>query len=244
MKDLLQSKGPIILSMVKIVPITPNMLLLGRSSTEPPDTYVQPDDGHKLTRRMKFIHEVEEQWWRMWFCQIWHDLFPRNKWIQERENLEKGDVCLKGYSQSLKKGKYIICRVIETNPDEKGPVRTVKINFRPQSSKEKTLPYISRDLKEEIISVQRLVLICKAKDIQNDEMNPQVSVDSCENVATNNHISCSYEVQTCRVMSEDFDLDSPDVHCVQPPDDPCPEVHELSPSLPPGVLQGGLPGHH
>ena len=54
-----------------ILSITPNMLLLGRSSTQPPDDYVSPEDENKLTRRIKFIQEAENQWWRMWYCQVW-----------------------------------------------------------------------------------------------------------------------------------------------------------------------------
>ena len=154
----------------EILPITPNMLLLGCSSTQPPDKYVKSDDNNRLTRRMRFIHEVEEQWWSMWFHQIWNDLFPINKWIDKRENLRPGDICLKGPSPSMKKGKYIICRVKETFPDENNLVRTVVIQFRPQDSRETSLPYKSKDLKEEKISVQRLVLICHPQDIQEDEL--------------------------------------------------------------------------
>ena len=69
----------------EILPITPNLLLLGRSSTQPPDRYVRLDDHNKLTKRMRFIHEIEQQWWNMWFHQVWHDLFPLNKWVDKRE---------------------------------------------------------------------------------------------------------------------------------------------------------------
>ena len=165
-----------------IIPITPNHLLLGRSSKQPPDSYVEKNDENKLTRRMKFIHEIEEQWWNLWFHQIWQDLFPMNKWIEPRENLKPGDICLKGSTPSLKKGKYIVCRIKEAYPDEKGLVRTVLIQYRPQDSREKSLPYVSKDLKEERISVQRLVLIVRAKDIMSDDVllsdgNEELRVD-------------------------------------------------------------------
>ena len=149
----------------EILPITPNDLLLGRTSNQL-SSLVDSDDEDKLTRRIKFIEEVEREWWKLWFSQCWHDLFPRHKWKNPEENLRTGDICLKGYSSSLGKNRYVICRVGEVFPDENGLVRTVEIFSRPHDSREKSLPYKHKELVPERIAVQRLVLISRDCDIK------------------------------------------------------------------------------
>ena len=62
----------------EVLPVTPNHLLLGRTSTQI-NNLVDVDDEDKLTRRTKFVEEVEKEWWKLWYCQVWHTLFPRNK---------------------------------------------------------------------------------------------------------------------------------------------------------------------
>ena len=117
-----------------ILLVTPTMLLLERSSAQ------SPEDENQLTCRIKFIQEAETQWWRMWYCQVWGELFPCNKWVEKGDNLKPRDICLKRFSPALKKGKYKICRVVESYPDKNGLVRTVKIQFRPYNAKEAPYP--------------------------------------------------------------------------------------------------------
>ena len=69
---------------------------------------------------------------------------------------------LKGYSQTLGKNRYVICRVGETYPDEENLGRTGKIWYRPRDSRDKSLTYKNEDLVSEIISVQRLIFIQRA----------------------------------------------------------------------------------
>ena len=57
------------------------------------------------------------------------------------------------------------------HPDEKGLVRTVAVAFRPPSSKEKSLPYTSKELKEMKVGLNRLVLICPADKVFSDQIN-------------------------------------------------------------------------
>ena len=85
---------------------------------------------------MKFVEEVEENWWTLWFSQVWENLFPRNKWKSPEKNLQVGDICLKGNLATLGKSRYVICCVTEVYPDDKNLVRTVKVASRPRDSKE------------------------------------------------------------------------------------------------------------
>ena len=155
----------------EILPISPNTLLLGRTSLQPP-SLVDSEDGNKLTRRMKFIQEVEENWWSLWFSQVWQDLFPRQKWKDPANNLEIGDICLKGSIPTLGKAKYTLCRVTRTFPDENDLVRTVEVAARPRDSREPSLPYRNRDLFLEILPVQKLVLIARDHEIVDDSPVP------------------------------------------------------------------------
>ena len=148
----------------EILPLTPNSLLLGRSSLQP-HSLVDSEDENRLVRRTKFVEEVEQSWWRIWFVQCWKDLFPRNSWKVVSENLRPGDICLKGYNASLGPNRYVLCRVTKTFPDEDQLVRTVEVESRPRDSREKSLPYLSKDLVKERMSVQRLVIICRKENI-------------------------------------------------------------------------------
>ena len=120
----------------------------------------------KLTKRIKFVEEVERQGWALWFCQCWQDFFPRNKWKKPEENLKIGDICLKGYSSALGRGRYVICCVGKVFPDVNGLVRTVEVWSRPRDSREKSLPYKTKQLVSEIMAVQKLVLISRADEIR------------------------------------------------------------------------------
>ena len=149
-----------------LIKITPNMLLLGQTSTSPPQNFIQDDDESRLTRCNKFIQQLEKTWWEIWYSQVWDTLFPRSTWKEPKDNLEVGDICLKGWSSQLGKGRYVLWRVVQTYPDENNLVRTVDVESRPRDCREPTLPYKSKQLIKEKTSVQKLSLICKAADVQ------------------------------------------------------------------------------
>ena len=81
----------------------------------------------------------------------------------------------------MKKGKYRICRVVECYPDERGLVRTVLIESRPYDSRETSLPYKSKALVREKMSVQRLVFFCSAKDVKPEDFDDQDVLEDVQN---------------------------------------------------------------
>ena len=85
--------------------------------------------------------------------------------------LAAGDVCLLRYDRKVGKGDYRLCKVVEVHPDKKGLVHTGSVAFRPPSSKEKSLPYTSKELKEMKVGLTRLVLVCPADNVFNDQLN-------------------------------------------------------------------------
>ena len=54
---------------------------------------------------------------------------------------------------------YRLAKIIETFPDEKGLVRTVRVAYRKRDKREKLLPYKAKPLTEELVAVQRLSVL-------------------------------------------------------------------------------------
>ena len=78
------------------------------------------------------------------------------------EEPEKGRYFLKGPGTKLGTSRYILCKVLDTEEDENGLVRSVLIGSRPRDSRDPSLPYRAKDLFIERVSVQRLVRLCTA----------------------------------------------------------------------------------
>ena len=153
----------------QLVPITPNLLLLGKTSTGRLDNpNFDPDTPDNFTKREQFVEELLSLWWDMWFRQAFDSLFPLPKWKTVMPNLNVGDVCLIKYDQKVGKGDFRLCRVVETKSDDKGLVRTVSVVMRPKYSQDKSLPYVSKDLTKLRVGINRLVLICPAQDAPAD----------------------------------------------------------------------------
>ena len=137
-------------------PITPNQLLLGRSDDE-----AQPleyDQSDKLTARLAYVSGVFDSWWRSWFKQVLPTLVPIKRWKTQNKNLEIGDIVFMYYPSSIK-NDYRLARIVETFPDEKGLVRSVRVCFRKRSRNESATDYKAKPLSEEIVAVQRLALL-------------------------------------------------------------------------------------
>ena len=151
--------------------ITPNMLLLGRTSTIT-NMNVKDDDEESqqvLPGWLSYLEQLLSAWWSQWSKQVFPNLVPyqRYKDAKRHRNICVGDVCLLCYDGKIK-DTYRICRVVETKKDDQGVVRTVKVQLRPQDVREKLLPYKSKTPCIQETGVQRLVLIVPAKELQND----------------------------------------------------------------------------
>ena len=80
-------------------------------------------------------------------------------------NLSPGDICCIKYDKKVGKADYRLCQVVKATKDEKGLVRTVTVQMRPRDSREKTLPYKSKDMVNMETDVNRLVLITPASEL-------------------------------------------------------------------------------
>ena len=138
-----------------MMPITPNHMLLGRSSPESPPLSYSDDD--RFCRRLAYVAEVEQEWWRRWISTVLPTMLPARKWKQEIQNLMVGDVVMLTYPGNVK-DDYILARVTQVHPDGKGLVRRVTVKFRRKNSRESREVCKSK-MMEEVVAVQRLVLL-------------------------------------------------------------------------------------
>ena len=154
----------------EILPLTPNLLLLGQSRGEPSLNALEEEeieDGGKLTKRLSFLIELERTWWNIWFRQCFDALLPFNKWTKRSRNLVPGDLCLVRYDAKVGHGDFRLCRVKSVIKGDDNLVRTVTIEMRPRDKREKSLPYSSKGLISLTLAVNRLVLIFPIEELEN-----------------------------------------------------------------------------
>ena len=142
----------------ELVPLTPNLLLLGKTSTGDLNSSAIEDGEDRFSRRAALVDKLERSWWDLWFRTCFGSLFPFDKWKETMGNLKVGDIVLCGHEKRLGKGEYRLARVKEVLPDESGLVRSAIIEFRPRGGPA-GLPYTSKGLEERKVPVQKLVLI-------------------------------------------------------------------------------------
>ena len=145
----------------EFLPITPNHLLLGRSGEDAPP--IEFEETGSLTRRMAYVSQVHEAWWRLWIKQVLPTLIPIRRWKKKSRNVAVGDVCFLHYSGNLK-DDYRLVRIVKTHPDKNGLVRTVTVSYRRRDRREKPADYKKKPLVEENVAVQRLSVLLSAKD--------------------------------------------------------------------------------
>ena len=139
-----------------MVPLTPNMMLLGRSSNESPPLDYTEDD--RFCSRLSYVSTVETTWWKKWVKEVLPTLLPYTRWRKQQKNLSVGDVVMMWYTGNMK-DHYRLARIVEVFPDQKGLVRTVRVKYRKKNMKEPRTVCSSKNLVEEKVSVQRLQLL-------------------------------------------------------------------------------------
>ena len=140
----------------ELVPLTPNQLLLGHTTSEVPD--MEYDDCDKFSARLNYIESVYTEWWRRWIQDVLPTLIPCRKWKDQKRNLQVGDVVMMEYKGSIV-NDYRLALVSEVLPDERGIVRSVVVSYRKRDKREKPEVYRSKPLVSEKIGVQRLSLL-------------------------------------------------------------------------------------
>ena len=139
-----------------LMPLTPNQLLLGHTTSEVPE--MEYDDCDKFSTRLNYIKSVHNEWWRRWIQDVLPTLIPCRKWKDQKRNLRVGDVVMMVYEGNFV-NDYRLAMVTQVFPDEREIVRTVEISYRKRDRRESPEVYRSKPLVIEKIGVQRLSLL-------------------------------------------------------------------------------------
>ena len=139
-----------------LIPLTPNPLLIGRSTSEPLN--MEFDVSDKFVLRQAYVQELFQTWWKRWISEVLPTLVPCKRWRDKCKNLKPNDIVMMKYPNQMK-DDYRIARVLEVFPDEKGLVRTVRVAYRRRDKRESSDLYWKKPLTKEIVAVQRLVLL-------------------------------------------------------------------------------------
>ena len=135
--------------------LTPNDLLLGRSSNEVPNGPFEANPT--IARRFQFVQALIDDWWQRWYESVLPSLVPCYKWRQKHRNVQLNDICLIRYKSKVR-SSYRLGRVIDVHTSDDGLVRKVTLQYR--LPKEKTFRTVQR-------AVQGVAVIVPAEEQSN-----------------------------------------------------------------------------
>ena len=108
-------------------PITPNHLLLGRST---PKVATGPFTKTPSARkRLSFLEQLITAWWNRWYQTVLPSLVPSYKWLTRHRNVQVGDVCLIRYKNEVR-ATYRLGKVVQAKPGVIGLVRKVTLKYK------------------------------------------------------------------------------------------------------------------
>ena len=107
-------------------PITPNDLILGRSTNGVPQGPFETNPT--ITRRFLFVQRLIDDWWSSWYDSVLPSLVPSYKWRQKCRNARIGDICLIRYKGI--RATYRLGRVIGVHAGKDGLVRRIKLEYK------------------------------------------------------------------------------------------------------------------
>ena len=107
-------------------PITPNDLILGRSTNEVAQGPFE--NMPNITRRFKFVQTIVDNWWENWSLHVLPTLVPSYKWHRKCRNVRIGDICLIQYKGI--RSSYRLGRVIGVFYGEDKLVRKIKLEYK------------------------------------------------------------------------------------------------------------------
>ena len=136
-----------------MIPLTPNMLLLGRSSSVSPSLDYSVDD--RFCARLAYVAQIEQDWWDLWIRQVLPTLFSYQKWKVPKENLAKGELVMLWYPGHFR-DDYCIAKIVDIHEDQDKLVRKVTVNYKKKNPREPPNVCKSRGMVTEKVCVHRL----------------------------------------------------------------------------------------
>lgn len=166
-------------------PLTPNDLLLGRSTGEVPQG---PFDSNKsITKRFRFLQQIITDWWDHWYRVVLPTLVPSYKWLQRHRNVQVGDVCLIRYGKD-KRATYRLGRVKEVKKGSDNLVRKVTLQYKLPSENK------FRSVDRPIQGIAVIVPVEEQTEAKKDEMKTKDEV-SLQN--TDTPLTSHIDIKTC-----------------------------------------------
>ena len=135
--------------------ITPNSLLLGRSTAKNPGNWHPTENTYQ---RFNLVHQIQQSFWKQWLTSTAPSLLTDAKWHSEGHELKPGDVVLVQDSDNHKAG-YKLAVVQETYRSSDGVIRKARILYKTYKVGDKTLPYRGTEGQSVYRPVQKLALV-------------------------------------------------------------------------------------
>ena len=107
--------------------LSPNDLLLGRSSSRPPRGPFLESSGSK--RRYECIQRIIDGFWKKWNRDFFPSILVRQKWHVENRNLEVGDI-VAIQNKEAKRGQWKLGRVMDVHLSLDGYVRKATVGYK------------------------------------------------------------------------------------------------------------------
>ena len=146
--------------------LTPNHLLLGRSSNVLPDDAKLAEDL-PMPSRYRLINFVTTSFWQKWTREVAPRLIIRQKWHQKSRNLCVGDLVMICEPSQIK-AKYKLAIVEDVLTSNDGCVRSATLRYTNIRGEQCTSVRVKR-------SVQRLVLVLPV-----EEQDTPLTVKDCD----------------------------------------------------------------
>ena len=107
--------------------LNPNHLLLTREGPNLPPCATEETDRYR--KRWRQVQYLATLFWRRWKKQYLPELQRRQKWLQPKPNISKGDLVLL-QEENVPRNLWPMGRVIDTYPSKDGLVRSVKLKTK------------------------------------------------------------------------------------------------------------------
>ena len=106
------------------IPLSPSNLLAMKSDAimSPPGVFNRP--GLYSRRRWRQVQHIAGEFWSHWRKEFLQSLQARQKWNIRKRNFQVGDVVL--LKEDIGRNKWSMARVVSTEPDSQGIVRSVQ----------------------------------------------------------------------------------------------------------------------
>ena len=120
-----------------IIPLSPVQLLGSKTRVVmPPPGIFQKEDMY-CRKQWRRVQHLSNEFWTQWRKGMFATIQTRQKWNQTKRNFEVGDIVLVCYN--VIRNKWPMARILKTNSNEEGLVRSVQlVTGRTNSSNKET----------------------------------------------------------------------------------------------------------